>query len=891
MKKTLSIVLSLAIILSSLALAPVNALAAVSDPGTLDSNTLEFWADPENTIKQSDITAYSEDNKTTMVGAVAAHKRASSENNYYLFLPSNADCNNLKLWFTASSASVDGVAVSNGEASDVFKDINAGAVVKTYSVKLDSNTYSVTAVKSGDVGTVYIDTESGSIAKINNSENKTASEGGTIMVTEPDGTVDYDGVLSNMKGRGNATWSAKGTKNPYNIKIDKKAALLGMGKSKKWCLIANAGDNTLIKNQLTYDFAEYIGIRYQVIGKPVDLYVNQQYLGSYLLTEKVEVGSNRVEVTDAYENLEEANAYTDPDTGKKVTDLEGRDVSKIKEFSDEKGTEVNSTSMLNPNSQQIGMRKYSPALKSPEDVSGGYLFELEISNRWEDEGAGFCGYNRQGWVLKSCDYASKDMVNYSYDLFYALGGAVYNGGTVPSKTVVTDCSDLGYEIIRGPKKVTNPAPKAQYRGKKWSELLDCDNMDSSVSSTYFYKDSDSVDSKLYAGPMWDMDEALGYDKEEDSRWGYSYTSPDGWYTKNTRIYRWRATDSTTTYDTDKLSPRSFYGALATNCGDFWACAKTYWFDIIEPATQVLLGNKTDDTGVLHSVDYYANTVAKSGKMNNIRHDKGNDYDAKGISSGIKKWLSSRADWLSADLSKHVHTPASAVKEKVSATSYDEVVYCTSCKKEISRKTVKVTSKSGFAPGKAKADAAKENSKIKKVKISSTVNANKKTVKVKFKKVKGTTNYRLRYRKAGTKKWSYAWTCGKGSYTVKKLKKNGAYQIQVAPYVYKKGKWQRGKYSNVNYCYVNAVKGVKAAPSGKKIKVKWNADKKASGYDVAYAKSKSAKKTVKTVKGAKKKAKALKMKKKGTYYIFVRSYKTKGGKKYTGSWIAKKVKVK
>ncbi len=678
MKKVLSIVLSLVIIISTLFIAQINAFA-VDDPGTLDSKSIEFWADPENTLTQDDINAFKGGDKTTMVGAVAVHKRLGSSSNYYLFLPSNADCNNLKLWFTANSATVDGVPVTNGEASSVFSDIDAGGIMRTYTVGLDGTDYTVTAIKSGEIGAVYIDTASGSIASINNSSDKSVSESGTILVTNPEGTVEYDGIMEKMKGRGNATWTAKGTKNPYNIKIAKKTSLLGMGKSKKWCLIANAGDDTLIKGQLTYDFAEYIGLRYQVIGKPIDLYVNQQYLGSYLLTEKVELGSGRIDVNDAYENLEDANARTDPATGEVITDLDGTATAL---YSNENGSSASGSN----SAHTVGVRKYSSSLTSPDDVTGGYLYELEISNRWQDEGAGFCGYNRQGWVIKSCDYASKDMVNYSYDLFYALGGSVYNGGIVPSTSVTTNCSGLSYisEFTYGSRSITNPAPKAQYQGKRWDELLDAEsaamyywtqeyfkNMDSSTSSTYFYKDSDSVDGKIYAGPVWDMDEALGYNKS-GSRWGYSYTSTDGWYTKNTRIYRWRSNDSNMNYDSDNESPRTFYGALATNCSEFWRRAGVYWQSRVYPATKILTGEAVDETGTLHSVDFYANRIAKSASMNNLRHNLNNDnaYNASSIASSVTTWLTNRANWIEAQFSNISINDSGVTVEPIDAQYYN-----------------------------------------------------------------------------------------------------------------------------------------------------------------------------------------------------------------------------
>ena len=696
-KRMLSIFISLTIILSALAITPITALA-VDDPGTLDSAKLNFWADPENTITQDDITAFQGGDKTTMVGAVAVHKRSGSSSNYYLFLPTNADCTALKVWFTASSASVDGTPLTNGEATDAFSAANAGGVKSDHTLTLDGTDYSLHVMKSGEVGAVYIDTSSGTIANINNSSDKSVYESGTILVTRPDGTVDYDGALKKMKGRGNATWSAKGKKNPYNINLDKKASLLGMEKSKKWCLLANSDDSTLVKNEITYDFAEYIGVNSQVICKPVDLYVNQQYLGSYMLSEKVEVGKERVNVTDSYESLEEANAVTDPATGEVITDLEGRTEAEVKSYNDSNGTPAatGAQAYLQSNNiaHMVGARKYSPALTDPADVTGGYLYELEISNRWVDEPAGFCAYNRQGWVLKNCDFASKGMVDYSYDLLYALGSSVYNGGVVPSASTTTNCSGLSTVSIAlyGPREITNPAPAAQYQGKKWSELLDADsavklywtqelfkNLDSSTSSTYFYKDTDSKDSKLYAGPMWDMDKSFGTDSVLDSsRWGSSLTSSTGWYARNTRIYRWRANDGGTSYSNDNQAPRTFYGALANYCPDFWQMAKGSWYTLVEPAVQILLGNETDSTGTLKSIDEYVNTISKTGSMNKYRHNIDNDkaYDASSVGNTLKTWLSERRTWINGQFpTSDISTDSDFNVEAIPAQKYTGSAIC------------------------------------------------------------------------------------------------------------------------------------------------------------------------------------------------------------------------
>lgn len=663
-KKTLSLFLALVMVLTTLFVYPF-VVQAVDTAGTLDSTTLEFWADPENAVTQEDIDAFSAGTKTTMTGAVAVHKRSSSSANYYLFLPSNADCTNLRLWFTGSSASVDSTQITSGAKTDVFRDINDGGVSKEYTITIDGSSYTVTAIKSGDVATVYIDTASGSISSINGSDDHSVSETGTVMVVQPDGTVDYNGVMDKMTGRGNGTWKPTEEpykyKLPYNIKLGVSTSLLGMGKAKKWCLLANTNDDTLIKNQLTYDFADYIGVNYQPHCKPVDLYVNQQYFGSYQLSERVEIKSNRVNVTDAYENLEIANGTVDSATGIVTpADLTGTALKYYTASTSKESTSLNTLTKASFG-HTTGNMIYSTSLNDLADDTGGYLYELEISNRWIDENAGFCAYNRQGWVIKSCDYATKNMVNYSYNLLYALGSSVYNSGVVPSDS--TPQPGSGSSII-GSSSSTNPAP-AEYQGKNWNQLLDADsavkyywtqeyfkNMDSSTSSTYFYKDTDSINSMLYAGPVWDMDNSIGYNLS-GSRWGCSWTSSTGWYTKNARIYRYKSTDSNTDYTSDSNSPLNFYAALATNCTDFWQMAENYWYSKVEPATKILLGEATDPAGTLNSTAYYTKTIAKSATMNNLRHNLSNDaaYDAASVASSINTWFSERNAWIDSQISK------------------------------------------------------------------------------------------------------------------------------------------------------------------------------------------------------------------------------------------------
>lgn len=99
---------------------------------------------------------------------------------------------------------------------------------------------------------------------------------------------------SKIKIRGNST--SAGYKKPFNIKFSEKTDVLGMGKNKKWSLLANCFDKTLIRNQVAFDIAKALNIPYTPDYRVVDVYVNDVLQGSYLLVDSIEVGPTRVDI-------------------------------------------------------------------------------------------------------------------------------------------------------------------------------------------------------------------------------------------------------------------------------------------------------------------------------------------------------------------------------------------------------------------------------------------------------------------------------------------------------------------------------------------------------------------------------------------------------------------
>ncbi|MBO4983455.1 MAG: leucine-rich repeat protein [Clostridia bacterium] len=110
--------------------------------------------------------------------------------------------------------------------------------------------------------------------------------------------IDYNGQVK-IRGRSSASHS----KTPYNFKFNSKIDLFGMGAGKKYCLLSNQNDTTLIKNALMFELSDLLGIENSCKYEVVDLYTNGTYRGSYLLTTPVDVGSDRVDIDEDYDFL------------------------------------------------------------------------------------------------------------------------------------------------------------------------------------------------------------------------------------------------------------------------------------------------------------------------------------------------------------------------------------------------------------------------------------------------------------------------------------------------------------------------------------------------------------------------------------------------------------
>ena len=321
---------------------------------------------------------------------------------------------------------------------------------------------SVTILQGSRIPAIFFTVDGKQLGKVNRSKNEVITEG-RIVVQEADGAVSCDGGLTSLKGRGNNTFSYN--KKPYEFKLAKKADLGGLGKGKTWILLAHYVDVSLLRNQIVLDLSQEAGLPCAVDCCQADVWFNGVYHGLYLLTEKIQIKSGRVHITDLEEKTEEVNDQ--PLDSYPAFDLKDGFLPV--------------------------MRGYEVPV-DPEDITGGYIATIEKPHRLNDSRRpGIRTTGQLSVRIKEPTCPSLAQVNYFGRLVNDMHNAILAGDGVNPDTGMHYSEYLD---------VTSFAKKFLIEDLS-------KNYDATGGSQYFFKDSDLVDPLIYAGPSWDYDLSFG----------------------------------------------------------------------------------------------------------------------------------------------------------------------------------------------------------------------------------------------------------------------------------------------------------------------------------------------------------------------------------------------
>lgn len=415
---------------------------------------------------------------TAVAATVDGHQITLTEKDgaKYLFLPASADLTKLSLTVTTTPESdkvlltgdkgtaylqgtVDLTAVAAANA-DGYREITAsvgkGKQPLTFRVMQASELPALylTSKDAANEGLSYVDADKSHVVK-----------DAQMELIAADGTSIYNGGLTQLKARGNSTFTYA-EKKSYQIKLAEPSDLLGKQEQvKTWVLLASYFDATQMHDKMVKDLAAELGLPYTASCDWVNLYYDGVYRGIYLLSEKNSVGETSVAITDmeqAYEQLNEGY-----------------------------GTDMTTALAENSYGQQY---QYTKELKEPENITGGYLIELN-HNMW-DEASGFKTRQGVAFNVKSPEWCGEAAMKYISEYYQAFEVAVYATDDTGAYT--------GYNASTGKYFYDYVDMDSLVKVFLLQELsLNCDGF---ISSVYFYKDADG---KMFAGPIWDQDMTFG----------------------------------------------------------------------------------------------------------------------------------------------------------------------------------------------------------------------------------------------------------------------------------------------------------------------------------------------------------------------------------------------
>ena len=487
---------------------------------------------------------------------------------YYAFLPSCGDIHDISIDYP------DGCKVFlNNQYVPAGYSLENIQLNKKYYMEIKNwfdhslAKYPVIILKSENVSSLFLKISNGNIEDINRSDDKSVKKSGSCTMINSFGKVNYNGDFSALKGHGNTTW--KTDKKSYDLCFEKSLSLFDSVTNNKFCLLSNSFDQTNLRNKIVYDTAKKTGLPYVVDSEYIDLYIDGNYMGLYLLTEDISIGDNGIQITDLEYETQILN------------DRQLSSFLPVQNVRSEKNSKSQKTTTFYD-------EKYFDIPENPSDITGGYLIRLENNYRLKNADSGFSSLNHNyGYRLCSPKYASHNQLSYIRSLI---------------NTLESDTADEAFQNTIHPES--------------WVlfYLLNEVFANSDSGSMYFYKDSDSVDARVYAGPVWDFDLSMG------QYFGKTDPQPKVLYKNNFFLFR-------------KLFSSEEYYQLIKNT--YRQSIRTELVELCEKG--------------IHN---YCSGIANSFEMNRIRWNNCNQYDwirtydsIDKAETEIKSFLSDRISFL------------------------------------------------------------------------------------------------------------------------------------------------------------------------------------------------------------------------------------------------------
>ena len=512
-----------------------------------------------------------------------------SGSNYQLYLPGNVNAADCRFsWDGDLQATYSNTKYDSGSCPVPLPD----AEPKTYSFSYggQSTTFNVTTYQgSSSVMPIYIDIDEsqGTIAAMDDDPNHE---------TTCSGRVNIEGKwikMNKMKGRGNYTWSQADDKRAYNINLDKKTNITGFDSpdTKKWTILAEIADHSLLCNRTGFYLAHELGIGQNTAS--ADVWMNGEYQGCYTITPKNDSFVSKDGYLIEEDNYQEASIEEGGDPQFALEGLDGCGNS---------GSNFNLITV-----KKIGDNLLGEGGETPENM-GAVAEEIRV------------------WLQEAWDAIRSDD-GYCGDKYY------------------TDYIDI------------------QSFAKMYLMQEYVKSYDVCAGSIFFHRDGQTENDKLIAGPIWDLDNAMGSTQGNsslgsvgDRRSGY------GKFIENIREYK------TSIFRTLYIKHSDFRDEVKRQYNKYKSA-----FDNLETVANTMMYGTEDVEGIEASAKMN-HTKVNEISYNNHKYrtatvlERGTDYEQSMLATN-----NSKTDWpnYAANLKTYIHARSLWFKE----TYYDEEYQC------------------------------------------------------------------------------------------------------------------------------------------------------------------------------------------------------------------------
>jgi hypothetical protein len=545
---------------------------------------------------------------------------------YTFYLPATVDMNKVTLYTNLYSLKIGDTTITSGKSYSFTKNKYYTLTRQKTASDAEESKYVIFRQGSSSSAQLYLNTTTELPSSTNSSVYNASSassykdtvsyKGGQAVAVE-NGNLTTT-AISKIKGRGNSSWEASCRlygKYAFNVTLDSKIKLFSdLTKSKKFCLLASNVDEAQARNPYIYQLAEDLNLGSAPGYQMVDMYDNGVYMGSYLVTDKVEMGSSSL--------VQTSNTISNT------------------------GTALETATKTSYNGRTIG---YDAGVVEPENYKTcDYLLEFELDERYQDEISYFVSGKGQPIVVNNPESASLNEVKFIKDQWDKVESAVYNGNLDSVRDMIDVESFAKVYLITELSK----------------------NLDGGATSyNVHYK---GAEGKFYAEPVWDYDWALGgYSGTKSLYSSYANNSDAdncvknyyGFFAKYKAIY-YSGTNSAVS---GSGAERDFECALCTKNSSFWADVQNIW-------QSEFYSKASADNSWLTST--YYSQISDTIAMNEARWgfissnpstswgtvDMGSTFSS--ASSTLSSWISNRISWLNKNI------PASTTYSATAKTNSD-----------------------------------------------------------------------------------------------------------------------------------------------------------------------------------------------------------------------------